>query len=104
MENLSKDNFWDAIKDRYPEGFNHFSEWVDKYKEEVGWDKLFAPAVKFHDVPLDIQNGIIARFDLEKRHGKDGADRIRANVPAQVRELIDEVHTLILMNISRKHN
>jgi hypothetical protein len=104
MENLGKENFWDAIRDRYPEGFIHFTEWVDRYKEEIGWDKIFAPGVKFHDVPLDIQNGIIARFDLEKHNGKEAADRIRANLPHQIKELIDEVHTRILMNKSRKHN
>lgn len=103
IDNLSKENFWDAIKDRYPEGFIYFTEWIDRYKEEVGWDKLFAPGIKFHDVPLDIQNGIIARFDLEMHNGKGNADRIRGNLPQQTKALVDEVHTLILMNQKRKY-
>lgn len=82
MENLSKANFWDHIEKTYPDSFKLFSTWVDKYKKEVNWDKLFnsdsnyqnadgknAPAPKFHDLPFEFQNGIIARFDIECNNG-----------------------------------
>lgn len=66
----TKENFWDEIKLKYPEAFEHFSNWIDEYKKEIGWDKLFQDGVKFHDLPFEMQNGIIARFDVEKFSGK----------------------------------
>lgn len=101
---LTKEEFWNKIKDRYPEGFNHFVEWIDRYKEEVGWSKLFGDNIKFHDLPTDMQYGIIARFDSEKHNGKEAADRIRSNIPKEVTGLIEEVHTLILMNKRKASN
>lgn len=104
MLSLTKENFWNGLMERYPEGTKHFCEWIDKYKEEVGWNKLFGEGIKFHDLPIDMQYGIIARFDSEKHNGKEGADRIRGNIPNEVTSLINEVHTLILMNKQRKNN
>lgn len=82
MENLSKENFWNRLKEMYPDAVELFCNWIDKYKEEVGWNKLFnsdsdyqnvdgknAPALKFHDLPFEFQNGIIARFDIECFNG-----------------------------------
>lgn len=88
MENLTKENFWNDLKERYPQAMDMFSNWIDKYKEEVGWDKLFynrcsqpildgdmnlvewkQRAIKFHDLPFEMQNGILARFDIECFHG-----------------------------------
>jgi hypothetical protein len=84
MENLNKENFWDDIKERYPQAVELFCNWIDKYKEEVGWDRLFANGqyfmeperngghridTKFHDLPFEMQNGILARFDIECFHG-----------------------------------
>jgi hypothetical protein len=84
MENLSKENFWDDITKRFPEAMELFGKWIDKYKEEVGWDRLFANGqyfiepngkgghrseTKFHDIPFEMQNGILARFDIECFNG-----------------------------------
>jgi len=85
MENLNKENFWNDLHSKYPTAVNHFCEWIDKYKAEVGWNKLFnsdsnwqdangknAPAPKFHDLPFDMQNGIIAKFELELYNNAQG--------------------------------
>lgn len=72
MENLNKDNFWNEIEQKYPVQFKYFSEWIDNYKESVGWDSLFGNnidavhykqhQIKFHDIPLEMQLGVILRF------------------------------------------
>lgn len=78
MENLNKHNFWDDIFKKYPDACKLFCDWIDKYKKEIGWDELFANIVqrdsayrtpKFHEVPFEFQNGIIARFDIECFNG-----------------------------------
>jgi len=78
MQTLTKENFWNEVESKYPEAFAVFSKWIDSYKVEVDWNKLFnvdsdyqnaagknAPTPKFHELPFEFQNGIIARFDIE---------------------------------------
>lgn len=84
MENLSKENFWKELEKKYPQAVELFYKWIDKYKEEVGWDRLFSNGqyfmeadgtgghrieTKFHDIPFEMQNGVLARFDIECFHG-----------------------------------
>lgn len=73
-DSLTKQNFWNDLMRNYPEAVEHFCNWIDEYKKEVGWGKLFAPGIKFHDLPFEMQNGIIARFDIEKFSGKIAYD------------------------------
>ena len=93
--NLNKENFWNALKEQYPEAVEHFCNWIDAYKNEVGWDALFAPGIKFHDIPYDMQNGIIARFDLEKFNGKKHADWMQEAEPGRMRDLFADVQKAI---------
>lgn len=78
MENLNKDNFWNQLHERFPDAVNHFCKWIDEYKKEVNWNKLFnagiqqalqcdglTTAPKFHELPFEMQNGILARYELE---------------------------------------
>lgn len=69
MENLNKENFWYQMTAKYPQAMDLFSKWVDEYKAKVGWVDLFPNGVKFHDLPFEMQNGIIARFDIECNNG-----------------------------------
>lgn len=80
IENLNKENFWDDLEKRYPKAFEHFSKWMDEYKKETEWDTFFPKhekdeQVKFHDLPLEMQNGIIARYELELFHNAEGKGR-----------------------------
>jgi len=70
MKNLNKLNYftptWHA---RFTLAAPFFCKWVDQYKEEVSWEKLFnhiygsdLPAPKFHDIPFELQYGILKRF------------------------------------------
>jgi hypothetical protein len=84
MENLNKSNFFDEIEKKYPEAFTSFSEWIDRYKKEVNWNSLFnggigihdggypssdwvskTEAPKFHDIPKEMQIGILLKFASE---------------------------------------
>lgn len=91
MYNLNKENFWDKIKEKYPEAFEHFSAWINDYKVEIGWGAIFNGGVKFHDLPFEMQNGILARFDIEKFHGKLGYAKIFANEARRMENLFADV-------------
>jgi hypothetical protein len=103
MQNLNKENFFNEIGKKYPQAFAHFNQWIDEYKKEIGWDELFNQAglpdddkpVKFHDLPYDMQNGILARFDLEKFHGKLGCSKIMAHEPQRIENLFRDVQRAI---------
>lgn len=75
MENLNKENFFNDLQQRFPKAMEHFCKWIDKYKEENSWDELFNDgkawaggvtiAPKFHDLPYDMQVGVILRYVSE---------------------------------------
>lgn len=99
-DNLNKENFWNFVADLYPAAMQQFSEWIDRYKEEVHWDTLFCNEgrgvpIKFHLLPFDMQNGILARFDLECYHGRLGVLRIIQNEPTRFRELFADLQDRI---------
>lgn len=78
-ENLTKENFWNGIKEKYPKASKEFCDWVDAYKEENNWDSLFnsdyvpafqeptCPAPKYHDLPIAMQFGIFVQFVFDMR-------------------------------------
>jgi hypothetical protein len=92
MENLTKENFFNEIEARYPKAIKAFSEWIDEYKNSVIWEVLFNhnphfyqtkqhaeinassnwQAPKFHDLPYELQVGIIMRFISETVAGEAG--------------------------------
>jgi hypothetical protein len=110
MFNLNKENFFDDIKAKYPQAFEHFMNWLDDYKKEIRWDELFAKnarlsvkssddiypdTIKFHDLPFDMQNGILARFDIEKFSGKLGYESMLKTEPRRMENLFAAVQTAI---------
>ena len=106
-ENLNKENFWNELKENYPDAFEHFLAWIDEYKKLVEWDKLFAEGVKFHDVPLEIQAGILARYGTEMQLYEDchpafrkGYGEVMKEYPNQTRRLFTEAQR----SIERKKN
>lgn len=72
MENLNKENFWNELHKQCPEAVDHFCNWIDDFKKANDWDSLFDPELKFHDLPFDMQNGIIARYELELYNNHQG--------------------------------
>ncbi len=98
MQGLTKENFFNAISDKYPFAHIVFLEWIDEQKEELHWNEIFnsnsdyqdnlgknAPAPKFHNLPFELQFGLLSKllckkdrlrllqYDLEfvKRHLED---------------------------------
>lgn len=78
MDNLNKENYFNEMTERYPVAMKKFNDWIDGYKKEVNWNIVFnsyseyqnrfgknAIAPKFHDLPFDMQKGIIVRFMCE---------------------------------------
>jgi hypothetical protein len=72
LHNLTKENFFNALRTKCPEAVDEFCKWIDEYKKDNNWVKLFGPDIKFHDLPFEMQQGIIARFELEMGYNFDG--------------------------------
>ena len=77
MENLTKENFWNEMMQKYPLATKQFCDWIDEYKKQNNWNKLFnqgynsftgpIPAPKYHDLPLAMQTGIAIEFMQEHK-------------------------------------
>lgn len=78
MNSLNKP-FWDDLEVTAPKAVRLFKDWIDEYKKEVGWNLLFndgiiktgssfeyTKAPKFHDLPIEMQEGVIKKFLREK--------------------------------------
>lgn len=78
MERLDK-KFFDEIKSSCPKAFETFLNWIDEYKARVGWNNMFTAGVKFHDLPIEMQTGILERFDDEQFMNKNSIKRIAEN-------------------------
>lgn len=63
---LTKETFWNDVEKLNPQKFQEFKDWIDKYKEKVGWDDLFqfagGTAPKYHDLPIAFQIGIFLEY------------------------------------------
>jgi hypothetical protein len=71
--NLNKTNFFtEDLSTRYPVAMKVFKDWIDQYKIAVNWNTIFndqedytgtpGGAPKFHDMPFEMQIGILVRF------------------------------------------
>lgn len=65
MENKQRPAFWDDIEKQCPAVMQHFGKWIDEYKRKMDWDKLFAAGIKFHDLPKEMQQGVLIKFQQE---------------------------------------
>lgn len=79
IENLTKENFWNEMQQKYPKVMKKFLDWIDKYKEDNLWNLLFnadiiydqagvegrrlqTKAPKYHELPLAFQVGLFDEF------------------------------------------
>ena len=88
LPSLTKENFFDELKANYPTAWLAFDLWIDEYKKAVDWDSLFndeslisvetqiskdsrrdvfgySKAPKFHEIPFEMQIGILLKFVTE---------------------------------------
>lgn len=61
-ENLNKVNFFNQLQELYPEAMGVFCQWIDDYKKRIKWDQYFYLFLKFHDLPFEMQTGIMYEF------------------------------------------
>jgi len=83
-ETLTKENFWNQLYEKYPDGLKVFTDWIDQYKKAVNWNRMFndgyskivivnpggkvnyvprlTESPKFHDIPYAMQLGIWIEF------------------------------------------
>ena len=63
-ENLNKKNFWGFASNHCTKTMNKFTRFIDVYKMSIGWDDMFNEHlnIKFHDIPYEMQLGIILKF------------------------------------------
>lgn len=61
-DNLNKENFFNLCQQCCPLAMGAFCKWIDAYKIGVDWKELFAERVKFHDIPFEMQVGILVSF------------------------------------------
>jgi hypothetical protein len=103
MQNITNAFFWNALKVQYPEAVQLFNKWVDDYKKEIGWDRYIKPGVKFHDLPFELQNGIIARFDIERSFGEK---TYKANLPIYAKQFADMMEDMkkVMDGLKAKQN
>lgn len=112
METLTKENFWNRIKDLYPEAFKVFGQWVNNYKIDNEWVVLFnegfinfgkeinlqndlvqhiptSKAPKYHDLPVALQWGIFTQFVYEtlKIIPNNGENRITLHCGSYIGEV-----------------
>jgi hypothetical protein len=81
MENLTKENCFNALTEKYPRAMELFCEWIDFYKVKNNWKELFNTfcegysvrdsvgnpfnAPKYHELPYAMQLGIWFEFVRE---------------------------------------
>ncbi len=111
-KNLNKENFWNDLHKQYPKAVDDFCKWIDQYKKDIGWDKLLNKnyhktnirrasngeitgidfsAPKFHDLPFDMQRGILLKYFEEKSQKAEWYKNIAID---GIREFFEEFNKL----------
>lgn len=76
MENLTKENFWNEMTEKYPIAMDKFCKWIDEYKILISWRSLFNShdcdcpsdyintdlSPKYYDLPIAFQIGMFQEF------------------------------------------
>jgi hypothetical protein len=78
INGLTKENFFNAMMEKYPSSMKVFCEWIDQFKES---DYIVFHSCnhdgqpmdfKFHDLPFEYQIGIVQKFAAETMMGEGG--------------------------------
>lgn len=75
--NLNKEEFWNNIVELYPKAGKRFCDWIDSWKESSTFNTVIAEEYrkgelerfKFHDLPFEMQEGIIRQFLNDHHRG-----------------------------------
>jgi hypothetical protein len=103
--NLGKENFWNPMREKFPLAVEAFCKWIDEYKKIVDWENVIGAKVKFHDLPYEMQMGIMNRYFIEMFASKEeydlGGERIKA-YHAEMEEAICELEHRMKKSIKAK--
>lgn len=109
IQSLTKENFFDELHDMFPDAVEHFFSWLNEYKKEVAWDELFGNVfpttkkIQFQDLPFDMQNGIIARYELELyNNGHGNGKEIYEGLAEKYRVNIRNIFIDLQLQINRR--
>lgn len=110
MENLNKENTWAELKIQFPKEIKDFFDWIDEYKIAIDWKALFnsasewqdmhgknAPAPKFHDIPFEMQMGIIIAYFSEREVLNNAIFSSCSNIP-RFKKFLQERFNMIKIN------
>lgn len=56
-EVLTRKNFWNGMKEKYPKSVDHFLDWWDKYRVVNAWE-----GPKLSRLPIGMQMGIFMEY------------------------------------------
>lgn len=65
QENLNKENFWNQLNTDCPIIMKRFCKFIDEWKEQNEWKKMFNKKIKFHHIPVEMQTGIVIAFIMK---------------------------------------
>jgi len=73
IEQLTKENFWNEAKVKWPHSVAHFCWWIDNWKKMNHWKTLQLPIrkdlqvelPKYHDLPAAMQLGVYMQYLTE---------------------------------------
>jgi len=87
-DNLTKENFWNEMQQKYPDQMKKFCSWIDEYKKKNDWNSLFPIVgrpkhwmdIKYHHLPLAMQMGIFNEYCEEYSF-----DKCKAEIQSELR-------------------
>lgn len=102
---LTKEDFFNEMKEKFPNAMKHFCDWIDEYKKAVHWNDLFGNTkiiqrehywadIKFHHLPYAMQYGIwieycrqsLSDFFEQPEHISDTVD-LREDIEGVFKEM-----------------
>lgn len=107
IENLTKENFWNEMQEKYPKAMKKFCDWIDKYKSKHGWGRLFnagydsgytldrdskmttTQAPKYHELPIAFQYGMFIEFIGELYHSQGIVGDVRKDLISVISNTLD---------------
>ncbi len=85
-------SFWRSLQQVYPDAMEHFNTWLEKYKLQINWTELFCQDLDFNDLPFEMQNGIIARYEIELLEGKSAkAEEVYYHITAGFKKTVRNI-------------
>lgn len=120
IENLTKENFWNEMQKEYPKAMKKFCDWIDKYKEENNWERLFntgydsgytldrdskmttTQAPKYHELPLSMQMGIFCQFQFEEQNSMKSPEFREEILIGESKRGVDYFLNLVNLDEERK--